>query len=86
MGRGATLSMVCQFRHDQGGAAAQVTVRVHDEEVLPLDTGPMSSMPSFPDCPCVAEQPPELNSWSHVRLPVSPVELFVSVPKFFTMY
>jgi len=46
----------------------------------------MSSMPSFSDCPCVAEQPRELNSWSHVRVPVSPVELFVLVPKFFSMY
>ena len=68
------------------GAAAQVTVTVQDDDVLPLDSGPMSSMPSFSDCPGVAEQPRELNSGSHVRLPVSPVELFVSVPKFFTMY
>ena len=73
-------------RQDEGGAAAQVTVTVQADEVLPLDCGPMSSMPSFSDCPCVAEQPPELNSWSHVRLPVSPVELFVLVPKFFSMY
>ena len=70
----------------EGGAAAQVTVIVQDDEVLPLDCGPMSSMPSFSDCPCVAEQPRELNSWSHVRVPVSPVELFVLVPKFFSMY
>jgi hypothetical protein len=61
-------------------------VTVHDVEVFPLDSGPMSSTPSFWDCPSVAEQPRGLNSWSHVKLPVSPVELFVSVPKFFTMY
>ena len=75
-----------EFRHDPSGPAAHVIVMVHDDEVFPLDSGPISSTPSVWDCPGVAEQPCGPHCLSHVRLPVSPVELFLPEPKFFTMY
>ena len=77
------------FRHDPGGAAAHVIVTVHDVEVFPLDSGPISWMPSVWDAPGAAEQrytAPGSNCWSHVRVPVSSVELLLSLPKMFTMY